>query len=47
MDMAGAKKNKKNEIFSRVNPWDIYFIVITLLYIVWRARVFFERIVFH
>lgn len=42
-DMARSKKNKKEKFFSRVNAWDIYFIIITLLYIIWKAKVFFER----
>lgn len=46
-DMARTKKSKEKKFFSWINPWDIYFIVITLLYILWRARVFFERFVSH
>lgn len=42
-DMARSKKNKEKKFFSRVNAWDIYFIIITLLYIIWKAKVFFER----
>lgn len=45
--MARTKKSKEKKLFSRINPWDIYFIVITLLYILWRTRVFFERFVSH
>lgn len=42
-DIARTKKGKRKNFFSRINGWDIYFIVITLLYIIWRSRVFFER----
>lgn len=44
-DIARTKKNKKKKFFNQINAWDSYFIVITLLYIMWRARVFFERFV--
>lgn len=46
-EMTGTKKSKEKKFFSRINAWDIYFIVIALLYIMWRARVFFERFVSH
>jgi len=37
----------RKKFFSWINAWDIYFIVITLLYVIWRARVFFDRFVSH
>ncbi len=46
-DMTRTKKSKEKKFFNWINAWDIYFIVITLLYIMWRARVFFERFVSH
>lgn len=46
-DMMRTKKNKKNKFFGRTDPWDIYFIAVALLYIVWRARVFLERLALH
>ena len=46
-DMTRTKKSKEKKFFSWINAWDIYFIVIALLYILWRARVFFERFISH
>lgn len=46
-DMTRTKKSKKKKLSSRINQWDIYFIVIALLYILWRVRIFFERFVSH
>ena len=46
-DMIRSKKSKEKKFFSWINAWDIYIIAITLLYVMWRARVFFERFVSH
>lgn len=42
-DMARTKKGKRKSSFSWINGWDIYFILVTLLYVIWRYKVFFER----
>ncbi|MDO8489530.1 MAG: radical SAM protein [Candidatus Omnitrophota bacterium] len=46
-DMARTKKSKQKKLSGRINLWNIYFIVIVLLYMLWRARVFFERFISH
>ena len=46
-DMIRSKKSKEKKFFSWINAWDLYIIAITLLYVMWRARVFFERFVSH
>ncbi|HOW35837.1 MAG TPA: hypothetical protein PL155_05425 [Candidatus Omnitrophota bacterium] len=43
----GIKNNSgQNKFLGWINGWDAYFIAVTLLYLLWRARVFFERCVY-
>lgn len=35
----------RKKFLIQADGWNIYFIIITLLYIIWRARVFLERLV--
>lgn len=33
------------KFFNKIQPWDIYFVVVTAIYLLWRARVFLKRMI--
>jgi len=33
----------KKSVLTKINGWDVYFIVVTLAYITWRVVVFLRR----